>query len=188
MRMQAQFLASLSGLRTWHCLKLQHRSKMWLRSHAAVAVNFHMPQVQLSKAKKKKEHGRGKLKIILEMKSTITGVSAVVHWAKDPVLSLQWLGFDPRPRNFHMSWAKPKKIFFQVQSITKIENLIGVPLWLSGLRIQHCHCSGSGHSSGAGLIPGPGTSTCHGHSQKPKSKQKTLQWMNGCGIRVDLAK
>ena len=34
----------------------------------------------------------------------------------------------------------------------------GVPLWLSGLRIQHCHCCGSGHCCGTGSIPGPGTS------------------------------
>ena len=29
--------------------------------------------------------------------------SLLVQWVKDPVLSLQWGGFDPWPRNFHMS-------------------------------------------------------------------------------------
>ena len=30
-------LASFSGLRTWHCHELQHRSQMGLRSEVAVA-------------------------------------------------------------------------------------------------------------------------------------------------------
>ena len=42
----------------------------------------------------------------------------------------------------------------------------GVPLWCSGLRIQHCHCSGSGHCCDLGLIPGLGTSTCHRCGQR----------------------
>ena len=46
--------------------------------------------------------------------------------------------------------------FFAVKS----HDAKGVPLWLSGVRIQRCH------SCGSGLIPGPGISTCHGHSQK----------------------
>ena len=33
-----QSLALLSGLRIWHCSKLQHRSQMQLRTSAAVAV------------------------------------------------------------------------------------------------------------------------------------------------------
>ena len=32
----------------------------------------------------------------------------------------------------------------------------GVPLWCSGLRIQHCHCSGSSCWCGLGWIPGLG--------------------------------
>ena len=38
MRMWVQSLALLSGLRTWCCCKLWHRSWIWLRSHAAMAV------------------------------------------------------------------------------------------------------------------------------------------------------
>ena len=38
MRMQVGYLASLSGLRIWHCCELQRRSQMWLRSGVAVAV------------------------------------------------------------------------------------------------------------------------------------------------------
>ena len=33
---------------------------------------------------------------------------------------------------------------------------LGVPWWLSRLRVQHSHCSSSGHGCGAGSIPGPG--------------------------------
>ena len=33
--------------------------------------------------------------------------------------------------------------------------MLGVLLWRSGLRIQHCHCSSSGPCYGAGSIPGP---------------------------------
>ena len=36
-RMQVQSLASLSGLRIWHCSKLLQRSQMWLGSGIAVA-------------------------------------------------------------------------------------------------------------------------------------------------------
>ena len=38
MRMQVRSLASLRGLRIWHCHDLQHRSQMGLRSGVAVAV------------------------------------------------------------------------------------------------------------------------------------------------------
>ena len=38
MRMQVQSLASLSGLKIWHCCELWCRSQMWLGSCIAVAV------------------------------------------------------------------------------------------------------------------------------------------------------
>ena len=38
MRIQVQYLALLSGLRIWHCCKLQYRLQMQLGSHVAVAV------------------------------------------------------------------------------------------------------------------------------------------------------
>ena len=38
MRRQVQSLASLSGLRIWHCCKLHHRLKMQFRSNIALAV------------------------------------------------------------------------------------------------------------------------------------------------------
>ena len=38
MRMWFQSLASLSGLRIWHCRELWCRLQMWLGSHVAVAV------------------------------------------------------------------------------------------------------------------------------------------------------
>ena len=44
---------------------------------------------------------------------------------------------------------------------------VGVPLWLRGLRIQHCHFSGLGHCYGTDSILGSGTSTCCGHAPPP---------------------
>ena len=38
MRTRVRSLASLSGLRIWHCLELWCRSQMWLRSCVAVAL------------------------------------------------------------------------------------------------------------------------------------------------------
>ena len=37
-RIQVRSLASLGGLRTWHCCKLRRRSQMWLRSSNAMAA------------------------------------------------------------------------------------------------------------------------------------------------------
>ena len=50
------------------------------------------------------------------------------------------------------------------------EPRIGDPLWLSGLRIQHCHCNGLGYCCGMGLIPGLGTSACPRYGQKKSPK------------------
>ena len=46
----------------------------------------------------------------------------------------------------------------------------GVPLWCSGLRVQHCHSRGLGlgRCCGAGSILGSGTSACLGSGQKSK--------------------
>ena len=30
----------------------------------------------------------------------------MVQWVKDLALSLQWRGFNPWPKNFHMPWAQ----------------------------------------------------------------------------------
>ena len=38
--------------------------------------------------------------------------------------------------------------------------MVGILLWLRGLRIWCCHCCGSGCHCGAGSIPSPGISTC----------------------------
>ena len=32
-------------------------------------------------------------------------ISLAVQWVKDLVVSLLWLGFDPWPRNLHMTWV-----------------------------------------------------------------------------------
>ena len=49
---------------------------------------------------------------------------------------------------------------------------LGVPYWLSGLRIWHSHFCGSGCCCGTGLITGPRTSTCYEGGQKTKTKKK----------------
>ena len=58
---------------------------------------------------------------------------------------------------------------------------IGVPWWLSALRIWHCHCCGSGYSCGAGSIPGPGTFTCCGNGKK---RIKYINKRNNYVIRI----
>uniref|UniRef100_A0A8D1NRS6 Epidermal growth factor receptor pathway substrate 15 n=1 Tax=Sus scrofa TaxID=9823 RepID=A0A8D1NRS6_PIG len=58
-------------------------------------------------------------------------------------------------------------------STTSNKTKLGVPWWLSRLRIWHCHCGGSSHCCGVGLIPGPGTSACLGHGQKKGTELNT---------------
>jgi len=50
----------------------------------------------------------------------------------------------------------------------KLENIMGVPLWLIRLRVWWYHCSGSGCCCSAGSIPGPGVSICHRCGKKKK--------------------
>ena len=47
---------------------------------------------------------------------------------------------------------------------------IGVPWWLSRLRIYCCHCYGLGHCYGMSLIPVLGNSACCGHGWKKKKE------------------
>ena len=60
-----------------------------------------------------------------------------------------------------------------------VKNLLsmGVPWWLSELRIWHCHCCGLGHCCGVGLIPGPGISACHRQTHK-KSQLCMDPWVS----------
>ena len=60
---------------------------------------------------------------------------------------------------------------------------MGVPWWLSGLRIRHCHCCGLGCCCAVGLISWPRTSACCG--ARPKRKRtfrKGYHW-NLCSWR-----
>ena len=50
-------------------------------------------------------------------------------------------------------------------------NIAGVPLWCSGLKIQHCHCSGLGHCSGTGSTSGAGASTGTSEKKSISSQQ-----------------
>ena len=45
----------------------------------------------------------------------------------------------------------------------------GVPVWVSGLRIQHCQCNGPVCCCGMGSITDLGTSTCRRHNLKKKT-------------------
>ena len=54
----------------------------------------------------------------------------------------------------------------------------GVPLWLSGLRIQCCHCSSLGQCCGVGSVLGLGASICCGTAKK----RKIYAW--GCHIET----
>ena len=58
------------------------------------------------------------------------------------------------------------------------KNIVGVPLWHRGLKLQCCHCSSLGCCCGVGLIPGPGTSICGGCGQKKKKKKKERKERN----------
>ena len=62
---------------------------------------------------------------------------------------------------------------------------MGVLLWCSGLRIQHCHCRSLDGSCGMGLISGPGTSTCVA-KKKNNLKIKSTHWSMGCRVDVVL--
>ena len=53
---------------------------------------------------------------------------------------------------------------------------LGVPWWLSRLRIWCCHCSSSGHCCGGAWTLGPGTSMCLrcGQREKKTKQNKTV--------------
>ena len=77
-----------------------------------------------------------------------------------------------RPRQLHFclkTWAC--KFYF-----LKKHGSLGVPSWLSGLRIWHCQCCGSGYSCDIGLITGPGTYTCQGTAKTNKHGSPTLNF------------
>ena len=57
--------------------------------------------------------------------------------------------------------------FLWLGLLKKIKFSVGVPWWLSGLRIWHCHCCGSGYCCGSGSVPGLGISAGCGYSPPP---------------------
>ena len=84
------------------------------------------------------------------------------------------LRFDPWPGNLHMPRERPKKWQKEKKKKRrerdKKNHKRGVPLWCSGLRIQHCHSSSWGHSSGSRFSPWPGN--FHMLQVQPKKKKK----------------
>ena len=66
------------------------------------------------------------------------------------------------------SWREKKKPLAYQNHLLLIKVQIGVPLWYSGLRTQHCHCSTSGKCCGTGSIPGPEPYICHKCGFPPK--------------------
>lgn len=59
----------------------------------------------------------------------------------------------------------------------KMCSFLGIPFWLSGLRIWWCRCCSMGHCCDVGLISASGTSPCHRHGQK-KGKNKPTTTKN----------
>ena len=53
---------------------------------------------------------------------------------------------------------------------------MGVPLWLSGLSIQHCHRSSSGCCCGTGSISGPDLSSAVGTAKKNIQSLPGVRW------------
>ena len=92
------------------------------------------------------------------------------------------------------NWVKSPGIFMTQFVLLENKNTnkeyLGIPLWLSGLRIQSCHCYGSSHSYGMGSIsgpdsiPGPGTSVCHEYSQKEKNTYLCLNTQSCFNLQV----
>ena len=76
------------------------------------------------------------------------------------------------PRDYGIIDATSVNIHY---TINKKDSMEEVPLWLSGLRIQHCHCSRWGGCCGTGSIPGLRTSMCYRYSKKKKKKKKSKQ-------------
>ena len=71
--------------------------------------------------------------------------------------------------------------FLTVKHWIKSIYVLGVPWWLSGLKIQHCHCCGTGrYCGGVGSIPGLGTPVCHGCGKKHKACMMFyfILWLN----------
>ena len=58
---------------------------------------------------------------------------------------------------------------------------LGVPWWLSRLRIQHS-LLGSGYCSGVGSIPGPWTSACLRHSQNKTKQNSNNKNISHCNL------
>ena len=96
-------------------------------------------------------------------KKKIFGVPTVGQWVKDLVLWWLQLRFYPWLGNFHMSNVLPTP---------QKKDHIGVPWWLSWLRVQPCHCCGSDS------IPSPGTSACCGYAQKTKRERRPHRMSN----------
>ena len=71
---------------------------------------------------------RAKLYQIPDLQKLMLRSSLMAQWVKNPVLSLQWLRFDPWLRKVCMLQVWPKKIFFNV---TKSCSMLESPLWPS---------------------------------------------------------
>ena len=68
---------------------------------------------------------------------------------------------------FNLISYKHAEILISSEILKKEKNPLGVPWWLSGLKIQKSHCC-----CGMGSILGPIISTCYRNGQKKKKKKK----------------
>ena len=73
--------------------------------------------------------------------------------------------------SFYTDQKKRTFLYIVYTSSPTPEEPRGVPLWCSGLRIQHYYCSGFGHCGGVGSIPDPGTSTYAANMAKRKKER-----------------
>ena len=96
-------------------------------------------------------------------------------------LKFPFLFYSPAPRNSWITLSKPDIRPFLCLSLLSVINktLLGVPWWLSGLRIWHCHCCGPG------LMPGPGPSPCHQCGQKEKQNRASVSFCPLSSYYVD---
>ena len=84
---------------------------------------------------------------------------------------LGWLLHGCSIWSFLCSWIWFARILLRIfASIVIKDTGLGVPLWHSGLRIQHFHCRDLNCCCHAGSAPGLGTSMCCKCSQKKKKK------------------
>ena len=154
MRTRVRSLALLCGLRIQHCMSSgvgwrcgsdHARQWLWSRPTGAVPIwplAWEPPYdmgvaLKRQKTKQKKTNKQTNKKQERTLECEGNKVSLVAHYKTRGITRIFQLSFN-------------------------IKNLFQeIPLWCSGLMIQHYHSCGAGWSCSMGSIPGPEISTCH---------------------------